>query len=489
MDGLSGSSFLRGQVERELHWLVGQENVDSSHEGRQAAAADWSWASRFFQLRKLEQPGPDFVVRPQSQEHVEKVVQCAYDYGLPVIPRGGGTGTQGGTLAPYGGIAIDLTSMNKIIDIDEESLVVTAQAGLAGPDLEKVLNEHGLMLAHYPGAYNMGATLGGYVAARGSGVLSTKYGKAEELVMQAKVVIPPGKTIETLPVPLHATGPDLLQLFVGSEGTLGVMTELTFRLDPLPEKREFMSFTFPDVFAGIEAGRQIMVSRLRPSVLRLYDDYDSQKLADWVETGVTGNLLIVMCDGATDLVDYEAAAIRDICLRVGGIDHGGSVAETWWNGRYEPFAPGKLPQPPMIYGTFDTVARFRDVPAIYRAKKEVTETRFKEYGARYSAHFSHWFPWGLMVYDRFYIDDSPEDAAEAMRLHDSLWDAGVEESLRHGGTVNEHHGIGLKLGRFMRPQLGEAFNVLKNIREAIDPLGLMNPGKLGFGPPKSQPLP
>jgi alkyldihydroxyacetonephosphate synthase len=94
-----------------------------------------------------------------------------------------------------------------------------------------------------------------------------------------------------------------------------------------------------------------------------------------------------------------------------------------------------------------------------------------------------------MVYDRFYIDDSPEDAAEAMRLHDSLWDAGVEESLRHGGTVNEHHGIGLKLGRFMRPQLGEAFNVLKNIREAIDPLGLMNPGKLGFGPPKSQPLP
>lgn len=489
MDGLSGSSFLRGQVERELCWLIGAENVDSGELSRQEAAADWSWASRFFRLRELPQPAPDFVVRPKTQEHVEKIVQLAYDYGLPVIPRGGGTGTQGGTFAPYGGIAIDLTAMNKIIDIDEESLVVTAQAGLNGPDLEAELSKRGLMLAHYPGAYNIGATLGGYVSARGSGVLSTKYGKAEELVMQAKAVLPPGKTIETLPVPLHATGPDLLQLLVGAEGTLGVITELTFRLDPLPKSREFMSFTFPDIYAGIEAGRLIMISRLRPSVLRLYDDYDSQKLADWVETGVTGNLLIIMCDGDPDLVSYESKAIREICLKVGGTDRGPSVAETWWNGRYEPFAPGKLPQPPMIYGTFDTVARFRDVPAIYKAKKEVIETEFKKFGARYSAHFSHWFPWGLMVYDRFYIDDSPSDVGEAMALHDSLWDAGVAESLKYGGTVNEHHGIGLKLGRFMRPQLGEAFNVLKSIREAIDPMGLMNPGKLGFGPPKSRSFP
>jgi alkyldihydroxyacetonephosphate synthase len=140
----------------------------------------------------------------------------------------------------------------------------------------------------------------------------------------------------------------------------------------------------------------------------------------------------------------------------------------------------------MLYGTFDTVARFRDVPAIYMAKKARIETEFAEYGARYSAHFSHWFDWGTMIYDRFYIDNVPEDPAKALELHDRVWEAGVEESLRHGGTVNEHHGIGLKLGRFMRPQLGTMFDLIKEMRRAWDPQGIMNPGKLGFGPPSSR---
>jgi len=482
----SGRGFLKGQIARELMWILGPEAVETSYTAAQAAAQDWSWMSRYFMLNGHEVPGPDFVVKPKNHADVERVVRLAGDYGIPVIPRGGGTGTQGGTFAPYGGIAIDLTGLNRIIEIDEESLVLTVESGLDGPTLEKTLNEHGLMLPHYPGAYHMGATVGGYVAARGSGVLSTKYGKAEDMVMRIKAVVAPGRTVETLPVPSHATGPDLLQAFVGSEGTLGVLTELTMRLDPLPETRKFLSFSFPNIFAGIEAGRLIMTNRLRPAVIRLYDELDSQKLADWVGTPFTGTLMLIMCDGPEGLVDYEIKAIEALCLKAAGTSLGPSVGEIWWEGKYEPYAPGKLPQPPMLYGTFDTVARFRDVPAIYMAKKARIETEFAEYGARYSAHFSHWFDWGTMIYDRFYIDNVPEDPAKALELHDRVWEAGVEESLRHGGTVNEHHGIGLKLGRFMRPQLGTMFDLIKEMRRAWDPQGIMNPGKLGFGPPSSR---
>ncbi|GAA2228129.1 FAD-binding oxidoreductase [Herbiconiux moechotypicola] len=482
-DGVSGPGFLHGQIERELAAAIGAEHVSREPVELQQQAADWSWVSKYLQYKGLEVPAPDFAVRPGSTAEVERVVQIASDYKVPVITRGGGSGTQGGTFAPYGGISLDLGRLNAIVDLDEESLVVTAQAGLEGPVLEQTLNEKGLTLAHYPGSYHLGATLGGYVAARGSGVVSTKYGKAEDMVLQVEAVVPPGRTVKTLPVPSHASGPDLLQTFVGSEGTLGVITELSMRLDPLPEARAFLSFSFPDVFAGVEAGRRIMTSRLRPSVIRLYDTADSVKLKDWVGTPFTGNLMVVMCDGDQALVDYETAAITAVAESAGGTSLGPDVGRIWWEGKYEPYAKGKLPQPPLMYGTFDTVARFRDIPRIYRAKKEAIESQFGDVGARYTAHFSHWFPWGAMIYDRFYIDEPPADPAEAIALHDRLWDVGVEASIANGGTINEHHGVGLKLGRFMRTQYGTGFELMKGLKAAWDPDGIMNPGKLGFGPP------
>ncbi len=487
-DRVSGNLFLTGQIERELSWALGPENVSTDTEVRQRASADWSWPSKYLQMKNLAVPASDFVVFPETTEQVRRVVEIASDYSLPVITRGGGSGTQGGTLAPYGGITVDLKRMNRILDLDEESLAVTVQAGVIGPELEVELNKRGLTLSHYPGSYHLGATVGGYVAARGSGVVSTKYGKAEDLVMQIEAVVAPGKVIRSLPVPSHAAGPDLLQIFVGSEGTLGVITELTMRVDPLPEARSFLSFSFPDVFAGIEAGRLIMTSRLRPSVIRLYDVEDSVKLAAWVGTEFTGNLLVIMCDGPQGLVDYETAAIAALCERAGGTSLGSSVGETWWAEKYEPYVPGKLPQPPVLYGTFDTVARYRDVPRIYEAKKKIIEEQFSEYGAKYTAHFSHWWDWGTMIYDRFWIETAPDNPNEALALHDRLWEAGVMTSLELGGTVNEHHGVGLKLGRFMRPQYGAAFDLLLDLKRAWDPKGIMNPGKLGFGPPLGQRL-
>lgn len=483
--------YVLGQLARDLRGAIGHDRVSTDDGLLSGQAADWSWMSQFLRMRDLPLPTADVVVRPTSTEQVADVVRIASEYRVPVVPRGGGSGTQGGTFALYGGIALDMTGMDRILEVDTTSMAVTVQAGIDGSVLEAELNAQGLTVPHYPGSHHFGATIGGSLAARGSGVVSTKYGKAEELCLQVEAVVPPGRTVSTLRVPNHASGPDLLQVLIGSEGTLGVITTATMRLEQLPEGRRFLSYQFPSLDAGLEVARQIMVARIVPAAMRLYDEADSAKLTEFLDLDATpgaprsgGVLLIIMLDGTEDAMDLEQRGIEAIGSRSDGVSVGAGPAERWWEGKYSPFAKGNLPEPPQLFGTTDTCARFVDLPGLYHAKKKAIEEGFAHLGARYTAHFSHWFPWGGMIYDRFYVDDGPTDPDEALALHDELWTAAITTSLAHGGTINEHHGVGLKLGRFMRPQHGEAFALLQAIKDAWDPDGIMNPGKLGFGPPR-----
>lgn len=478
-------AYVRSLIGHDLIAALGPERVSDRPEDLQLQASDWSWLSQFLRYKSLPLPAADLLGRPSTTEQVAEVVRIADHYRVPVVTRGGGSGTQGGTLAPYGGIALDITDMDRILDVDEKSLTVTVEAGKNGWDLEQELNERGLTLPHYPGSMkHHGATIGGYVAARGSGVVSTKYGKAEDLVMQVEAVTPPGKIVETLPVRNHAAGPDLLQVFVGSEGTLGVITRVTMQLDWLPEKREFLSFALPDVNAGIEAAREVMTRRWKPAVMRLYDAADTRRLGKALGVEIDGALMVVMCEGSAELVALEASAIRRIFSDACSDELGPELASSWWENKYKPFAAGHLPAPPTIFGTTDSCSTFANLPGLYEAKRRVIEEGFAEYGAKYTAHFSHWYPWGGMIYDRFYIDNGPTDPSEAIALHDRVWDAAIAVSLKHGGVINEHHGIGIKLGRFMRDQYGEAFSLLTALKNAWDPNNIMNPGKLGFGGPR-----
>jgi alkyldihydroxyacetonephosphate synthase len=228
-----------------------------------------------------------------------------------------------------------------------------------------------------------------------------------------------------------------------------------------------------------------MTRRIIPAAMRLYDEADSEKLTAMLDLDSAGVLLIVVLDGSEDSMTLEQRGILDVCDRNAGSDLGPGPAQTWWDGKYEPFAKHNAPAPPTVFGTTDTCARFVALPGLYEAKKRTIEEGFASYGARYTAHFSHWYPWGGMIYDRFYVDEAPDDPDEALALHDRLWNAAVATSLEHGGIINEHHGIGLKLGRFMRPQYGAAFDLMLAIKNAWDPEGIMNPGKLGFGAPKA----
>jgi alkyldihydroxyacetonephosphate synthase len=140
---------------------------------------------------------------------------------------------------------------------------------------------------------------------------------------------------------------------------------------------------------------------------------------------------------------------------------------------------------PTLFGTVESTTTFDRIYELYQAKKEALENGFKEWGTHYTGHFSHWYPWGAMVYDRFYIENPPQDSREALLLHNRIWAVAARTNVKYGGTLNDHHGIGFKLGWLMPEQYGAAWDTLVRIKDALDPLGIMNPGKLGFGPAKS----
>jgi alkyldihydroxyacetonephosphate synthase len=474
------NTLLYSIIKNELMDIAGDGDVTVRDAERIAYGPDYYLVPQIWMDRGNLPPMPDWIVFPESADEVSRILKLANRHKIPIIPYGGGTGSQGGTVPLYGGILMDLKKMDKIVRVDEESLTVTAQAGINGQHLEWAVNKKGLTLAHYP-ASEYGATLGGYVAARGTGTLSTKYGKAEDIVVSMEAVLPSGEKIRTLPVPNHACGPSLLQLLVGSEGTLGVITEVTMRLDPIPEERRWRAYLFKDIRKGIEAGRRMMTHRIRPCVIRLYDENSTRRVVKSV-LGLTveGSYMVVGCDGDRRSVDFEMAIVDEICRNLDAQDLGAEAGEHWWKHRYDFYFPPLGLMLPKMFGTVETTTTFDRLYELYMAKKRVVEEEFKAWNATYIAHFSHWFPWGGMVYDRFIIDRPPQDPEEALQLHTEIWGRSARTSVEYGGILNDHHGIGFKLGWLMPELYGPAWPAMQAIKDALDPSGIMNPGKLGF---------
>ena len=463
-----------------LAGIVGDAHVSTRDADRLVYSVDASWLPQMTLDRGVATPRPDVIVYPGTAEEVARILAVAHQLRVPVLPWGGGSGTQGGALPIHNGIVVDLKRLDRIVAIDETSLSVTAQAGINGAVLEWALVDRGLTLPHYPASAQC-ATLGGYLAPRGSGTISTKYGKAEDLVMSMEVALPDGTLIRTPGVPNHASGPDFMRLFLGSEGTFGIITEATMRIAKLPETRLFRALLFPDVAAGLEFGRRLMVDRLDPLVIRMYDPHSTASLVKRVlGYELEGAYMIMGFDGWTEIATAQEARAMRLAGEFGARDLGREPGERWWNHRYDFYYPPLGYHLPLMYGTVETVATFANIERIYHAKKAAITSAFAHVGVDYIGHFSHWFPWGASLYDRFVVKDVPADPEAARKLHDDIWDVAVHTSLKHGGMINEHHGVGLKLHRFMPAQYGAAWPLLQAIKRAIDPHGIMNPGKVGF---------
>lgn len=473
----------RQMIESELVDICGSEFVLTDEADRAIYGVDYFWVPRMLVDRGNSFPIPDFVVLPGNAEEVAAIVKLANVHRIPLIAWGGGSGSQGGIVPVYGGITLDLKRLSEITEINVTAQTVTAGAGVNGYELESKLNAAGFTLPHYPASVHS-ATLGGYLACRGSGVLSTKYGKAEDMVLSIQMVLPNGEIMKTLSVPSHAAGPGILDFFIGSEGSYGIITEATMRIEQLPEERRFQSLIFRNLADGLEAGRRIMHERLEPCVIRLYDESSSVKwigstLGTQVDAGV---YMVLGFDGRKNMVDVQEGRALEICREVGAHELGAEHGNRWWKHRYNFYFPPHVFDLPMMFGTLDTVCTYDKIANLYATKKRVLEEKYAEWGLRYYGHFSHWFPWGVMVYDRFVIAEPPQDSGEALALHNEVWNLAVRTSISCGGVLNDHHGVGLKLARLMREQYGTAFQVLEGLKRCLDPHNILNPGKMGFGP-------
>ncbi len=475
------SQFLNEMIRSELVEIVGEAFVSTDETDKLVYSTDWAWMPQMWLDRGKPLNTPDYIVHPGSAEEISEIMEIANKYRIPVVPWGGGSGSQGGALPIFGGILLDTKRMDRLIAIDEKSLTVTAQAGINLSHLEWAVNEKGLMFPHYAASSNC-ATLGGALAPRGTGTISTKYGKAEDMVLSMQVVLPTGEIIRTPPVPQHASGPDWFRLFLGAEGTFGVITEATMRLDYLPDTRLLRAVLFSDLSSALEAGRRIMTRRLEPFVIRLYDPASTKsRVKAILGYEFDGAYMVLGFDGDADIAALQDQKALQICQELGARDLGREPGNKWWEHRYDFYYPPINLKLPWMYGTTETITTYDKIETVYLAEKKAVEENYADWNIKFIGHFSHWFHWGVMLYSRFIIENPPEDAQEALRLHNRVWNTAMQAVIANGGMINEHHGVGLKLSRYMRRQHGSAWPLLLKIKKTIDPNGIMNPGKTGFG--------
>lgn len=473
------NDFLFSMILTELEDAVGKENCSVKQIDKLTHSVDYYWLSRMWADRGRRMPEADFVVAPKDAQETSKVLKIANYYKIPVTTWGAGGGSQGGALPVCGGIVLDTKRMNKIYEINTEAMYIECGTGAIYKHIEWAANEVGKATMHYPSSLTC-STVGGFLAHRGIGVCSNKYGKIDDMVLQMEVVLPNGDIIYTSPTPKHAVGPDLNQIFIGSEGTLGVITKAQLRIYDQPEERRFRAFLFQDMDAAFKASKELL-QKFKPSVMRLYDEAETASLIKSV-VGVErkGAFMNIAYEGVTKLVDVEEEILLETFAKYGAEDLGSEYGEKWWMEKITFFYPGHALDLPKLYGTMDTIAPYGKIEKIYYAMKEAIETKFPF--AKFIAHFSHWYEWGAMMYDRFIVDPQfvPEDPVEALRLHQDIWTTGIRAALENGGVVNDHHGVGIKLGRYVKEQYGPAMQVLEGLKKQLDPNGIMNPFKLGL---------
>jgi len=417
------------------------------------------------------------VARPERPEDVAAVVAMCAAAGVPITAAGGRSGVCGASVPVHGGVLLDLTGLDGVLSVDADAGVVEVLAGTFGPDLETQLQtRHGLSVGHFPQSFDI-ATVGGWVACRGAGQYSTRYGKIEELVVGLEVVLADGTTVRTGGAPAAAVGPDLTQVFVGSEGTLGIVTRVWLRTHPVAPAERRAAFTFGSFVEGVEACRSVLRRGATPAVLRLYDEVESARGNGGDGTRCT---LLVLDEGEPALVDATMTVVADACAS--GTPADAALVEGWLAHRNDTSALQALTRKGIVVDTMEIAAPWSRVPELFttvrRALLDVVHARAA------SCHLSHSYSDGACLYFTFAAMPPPEEV-ESTYL--ALWDAGQRAVLEGGGNLSHHHGVGINRARFVAEALGPAFSVLVALKSALDPAGILNPGKLGLPSPFGEP--
>lgn len=492
---------LRAAELAALSQIVGAGDVKQDTRARVLHAFGKSYRD-LVRLRRGEvSHPPDAVIYPESEEQVARLLRFCLEQKYSIVPFGGGSSVVGG-VEPLGSrvaLTLDLARMNRVLSVDPISQTATIQAGMLGPDLERELNAAGWTLGHFPQSFEF-STLGGWIATRGAGLASTRYGKIEAMIQGLRMVTPSG-TLEVRDVPASAAGPSLLQLVAGSEGTLGVITQATMRVRALPQAKDYQALLFRDFESGVQAIRALLQRDLLPATVRLSDEQETESFfalreqahgwkAVYERAGVVGlgllghsftngALLILGFEGEGAAVRSEGALGREICRAHGAIGLGHGIAATWLADRYEtPYLRDVLMDRGILADTLETATPWENLTRLHGKLAQSIHQAAEATGARawVMTHVSHCYRDGASLYVTFLARMVPGHEIEQW---ETIKRAASECIVGNGGTISHHHGVGYEHAPWLGEEIGSrGVAALKALKAELDPQDIMNPGKL-----------
>jgi alkyldihydroxyacetonephosphate synthase len=448
---------------------------------------------------------PDVVVHPRDEDEVAAVMRAALDADAVLIPFGGGTNISGSLEAPEAEartvISVDMSLMDRVLDIDEESRVARVQAGALGPRLEQQLNARGWTLGHFPDSFTH-STLGGWIATRSSGMQSDKYGDVSDLTRAVRVVTPAG-TLVTRPVPHTSTGPSVREMVLGSEGRLGIITEATVHVHRVPERRTILGYLFPSWAEALAAMSEIAASEASPSVTRVSDAYETQfsfatrkdpSLLDRLKSKALSEYLErrrdfdleAMClsfigyEGTKNHVAAQRKLVGRIVSSHGGLCVGSGPGELYDQKKFDtPYIRDYLLDRGAPGDVSETSAPWSLLPTLYEKVMTAARKAFDDLGVRgyIMCHLSHSYHAGACLYFTFAFKPSGE--RDVLEEYDAVKSQIQQTFVDSGATLSHHHAVGTEHAQWLEEDIsGPGVAMLRALFEGVDPGANLNPGKI-----------
>jgi len=443
--------------------IVGAERASARLPDREAHSRDESFHEPHL---------PDVVVWPENAQEISRILRWANEHRVPVTPWSGGSSLEGNPIPVQGGILLALYNMNRILEIREADLLVRVQPGIVYDELNKKLAPYGLFFPPAPGSADV-ATIGGMVANNSSGMHAVRYGATKDYVLKLEVVLPTGEIITVGNEAIKsASGYDLIRLFVGSEGTLGVVTEITLRLRQIPEKMAAVA-VFPTMHELAQAIYEINRYGPVPAAVEVMDADIVRLVNRWKGLSLEEKPTLVMeFHGTLAGIREEAALIEETCRDNGCISFQAGVTpqerERLWEGRREAHNAVKYLNTDCIVTIGDIVVPISKYPEAVDKAYEIAA----KYGIRVYT-FGHAGDGNLHT-EILARKDDPDEQRRAETVNQEI----VRYAISVGGTATGEHGIGLGKRQFMREEHGTALEVMWRIKQLLDPNGILNPGKI-----------
>jgi len=475
------------------HPLVSTDPADRVRHARGQSLPDW------IALRSGRIPAfPDGIAYPHTDAEVRDLIHYAQAAGVRLIPYGGGTSVVGHINALPGDtpvLTIDMSRMNRLSRLDEISGLATFGAGISGPDLEAQLRARGYTLGHFPQSFEL-STLGGWIATRSSGQQSMHYGRIERLFAGGRLESPAG-TLELPSFPASAAGPDVREIVLGSEGRLGIITEATVRISPLPKQEDFRGIFFPTFEQGMDAARAMAQTRLPLSMLRLSTAVETQttlalagheRTIYWLERylSVRGAnddkcLLILGATGPKSGVKSAIKAAQEFARQHGGVHVGRTFGKQWLKSRFRtPYLRNTLWDMGYAIDTLETATDWSNVPAMITAIESALRNTLnaEDEQIHVFTHLSHVYPYGSSIYTTYVFRLAP-DPDQTLRRWQALKSAASAAIVAQRGTITHQHGVGLDHMPYLPAEKGSlGMAAIHDLLVRFDPMGIMNPGKL-----------